>query len=551
MKNTKKILSIFLALIMIISIIPMSSITAFAEDSATSGTCGENLAWTFDESTGTLTISGTGEMNDYSSSNRPWESYEDSIISVYINNGATTIGSYAFYNCNNLANVTIPGSVTTIRYCAFYDCDILASIIIPDSVRTIEFYAFYNCDSLASIIIPDSVITIGDSAFYNTAYYNNSSNWENDVLYINNHLIVARFSLSGSYTIKEGTKRISNYAFFNCDSLTSITIPDSVTTIGSYAFAYCDSLTSVTIGNNVTIIGDSAFDNCVSLTNVTIPDSVTTIGDWTFYSCTSLTSVTIPNSVTTIGDGVFCSCVSLTSITVNSNNEYYSSDEYGVLFNKDKTILIQYPVGNSRTSYTIPNSVTIIGNYAFSGCYSLTNVTIQDSVTIIGDSAFDGCDILTDVYYSGTEEHWNNISIGVYNDTLFNVTIHFLGGENDSSNTGEHEYKYTFSIQSPSRTEIRNKDGIILHANVEGTAPNGSYVRWESSNGNFDKSVDGSNLKIVAKNKGWTTFTAILCDADGNELARDTVDMYSKSGFFDKIGGFFRSLFGTTKVYDA
>lgn len=109
---------------------------------------------------------------------------------------------------------------------------------------------------------------------------------------------------------------------------------------------------------------------------------------------------------------------------------------------------------------------------------------------------------------------------------------------------------FTFSIQQPSRTEIRNKDGIILHANVDGTAPNGSYVKWESSNGNFDKSADGSNLKIVAKNKGWTTFTAILCDADGNELARDTVEMYSKSGFFDKIGGFFRSLFGTTKVYE-
>ncbi len=111
-------------------------------------------------------------------------------------------------------------------------------------------------------------------------------------------------------------------------------------------------------------------------------------------------------------------------------------------------------------------------------------------------------------------------------------------------------YDYTFSIQSPSRTEIRNKDGIILHGVVDGMTPNGSYVKWESSNGNFDKSADGSNLKIIAKNKGYTTFTAILCDADGNELARDSIEMYSKSGFFDKIGGFFRSLFGTTKIYD-
>jgi hypothetical protein len=92
--------------------------------------------------------------------------------------------------------------------------------------------------------------------------------------------------------------------------------------------------------------------------------------------------------------------------------------------------------------------------------------------------------------------------------------------------------------------------GSILGANIEGNVPNGSYVRWESSNGNFDKDADGSKLEIIAKNKGYTTFTAILCDADGNELARDSVEMYSKSGFFDKIGGFFRSLFGATKVYD-
>ena len=116
--------------------------------------------------------------------------------------------------------------------------------------------------------------------------------------------------------------------------------------------------------------------------------------------------------------------------------------------------------------------------------------------------------------------------------------------------TEEPEYNYSFYIRTPSRTEIRNKDGIILHAVVDGTVPNGSYVKWESSNSNFDKSADGSNLKIIAKNKGYTTFTAILCDADGNELARDSVEMYSKSGFFDKIGGFFRSLFGSTKIYE-
>ena len=112
------------------------------------------------------------------------------------------------------------------------------------------------------------------------------------------------------------------------------------------------------------------------------------------------------------------------------------------------------------------------------------------------------------------------------------------------------EYDYTFSIQTPSRTELRNKDGIILHTTVQGNAPEDSYVKWESNNKNFDKYADGSNLEIIAKKKGWTTFTAILCDADGNELARDSVEMYSKSGFFDRIGGLFRSIFRTTKIYE-
>ena len=114
------------------------------------------------------------------------------------------------------------------------------------------------------------------------------------------------------------------------------------------------------------------------------------------------------------------------------------------------------------------------------------------------------------------------------------------------------EYNYTFSIKQPSRTEIRNKDGVILHTIIDGTKPEGAYVVWEKNNNNFSMEKYFKNKEeviVTAENKGYTTFTAILYDADGNELARDSVELYSKSGFFDKIGGFFRSLFGTTKIY--
>jgi hypothetical protein len=158
--------------------------------------------------------------------------------------------------------------VTTIGNNAFYHCTSLQSVTIPDSVTSIGDNAFYHCTSLQSVTIPDGVTSIGGSAFYNTAYYNNGSNWENNVLYIDNYLIKAKTSLSGSYTIKDGTRAIADNAFSGCTNLTSITIPDSVTSIGDYAFSGCTNLTSITIPDSVTSIGDWAFDSCSSLTDM-------------------------------------------------------------------------------------------------------------------------------------------------------------------------------------------------------------------------------------------------------------------------------------------
>ena len=214
-------------------------------------------------------------------------------------------------------------------------------------------------------------------------------------------------------------KEIGDLAFENCYNLTSVVIPDSVTSIGECAFAHCTSLTSVVIPDSVTSIGDLAFYYCDSITSVEIPDSVTSIGEGAFCECSSLTSVSIGNSVTSIGDSAFSLCNSLTSIIVDENNSTYKSID-GNLYTKDGKTLIQYAIGKSDTSFTIPdsvisigegafswctsltsvsigNSVTSIGNYAFDCCYSLTSVVIPDSVTSIGNSAFYSCDSLTSV----------------------------------------------------------------------------------------------------------------------------------------------------------
>ena len=202
--------------------------------------------------------------------------------------------------------------------------------------------------------------------------------------------------LSNEYVNGEGVitfagelTTIGSSAFENCDSLTSVTIPDSVTTIGDWAFYDCDSLTSVTIPDSVTTIGDYAFNWCPSLTSITIPDSVTTIGDWAFSGCTSLTSVTIGDSVTTIGGGAFASCHSLAEFKGK-----FAADGGRCLI-KDNTIIAY--ANASGTTYTIPDSVTTIGFWAFRGCDSLTSVTIPDSVTTIGNNAFYYCSSLTSV----------------------------------------------------------------------------------------------------------------------------------------------------------
>ena len=499
----KRIFSFVLAVLMTVSLLPA---TALAANIVDSGTCGAEVTWTLD-SDGVLTISGTGAMKDYY--NSPWNgsrvksaviaegvtsigSYAfwgcKSLTSVTIPDSVTSIGEYAFNGCSSLTSVTIPDSVTSIGGSAFAGCTSLTSVTIPDSVTSIVGYAFSNCTSLTSVTIPDSVTSIGGAAFLDCTSLTNVMILDS-VTSIGDNVFNGCTSLT-SVTIPDSVTSIGKQAFMYCTSLTGVTIPDSVTSIGEYAFSYCRSLTSVTIPdsvtsigtgafwgckslasvtipNSVTSIGSSAFYKCGSLTSVTIPDSVTSIGYSAFDSCKSLTSVTIPNSVTSIGGGAFASCTSLTGIWVAEGNSRYSSDASGVLFNKDKTTLVQCP--GAFAAYTIPDSVTSIGGSAFAGCTSLTSVTIPDSVTSIVDGVFNGCTSLTsvtipdsvtsiggwafynctsltDVYYAGSEAQWKAISISsTENNDLLTANIHY--------NYVSHTHSYKDVVTAPTCTE--------------------------------------------------------------------------------------------------
>src|SRR6266540_1923465 len=294
----------------------------------------------------------------------------------------TRIGDFAFDNRTNVTSVTIPNSVTSIGVAAFSYCTGLSNVTIGNGVQTIGNGAFGLCSSLSAITV-DAL-----NSFYSSV---------DGVLFNQNRTVLVRCPEGrvGSYTIPNSVTSIGDSAFFSCTSLTSATIPNSVTSIGHSAFVYCASLVSVTIPASVTSIGDSAFDGCTSLTAITVDafnsfyssvDEVLFNNNQTLlirYPEGRVGSYTLPNSVAIIGYGAFRSCASLTSATIPSSVTSIGEAAFYYC--------------SSLTSVTIPNSLTSIGNDAFSGCTSLTSVTIPNSITSIGYRAFASCTSLTSV----------------------------------------------------------------------------------------------------------------------------------------------------------
>ena len=488
--------------------------------------------------------------------------------------GLTSIGEYAFSCCWYLTSITIPSSVTSIGYDAFSSCSRLTGITIPSSVVSISNYAFDYCSGLTNITIPSSVTSIGAYAFRgcsglasikvdsNNPKYDSRSNCNAIIHTSSNQLIVG----CKNTVFLNSVTSIGDGAFDGCTGLTNLTIPSSITYIGSAAFNCCSGLANVKvesgnsqydsrnncnaiiytssnrlvvgckntiIPNSVTTIGDYAFNGCNDLTNLTIPNSVTSIGSYVFDDCSGLTSITIPKSVTSIGIRVFEGCSGLTSMKVESGNSKYDSrNNCNAIIETNSNKLI-----NGCKNTTIPNTVTSIGEDAFSGCNSLTSISIPASIISIGDYAFHNCTGLSKITCFATTPpviYSHTFPSSVTNRAYLYVLAESLNAYHNASYWKNFIYiqeipvlATSISLNQTSAT-LYMGNTLQLIATVLPSATTDKTVSWSSNNTSV--ATVSSNGLVTPKSTGSATIT--VRTEDGSNLTAQcivTVKQYATS----------------------
>ena len=319
--------------------------------------CGTNLTWTLDAS-GVLTVSGIGDMYDYTYDTQPWCSDRASIKKIVVEEGVTSVGDYAFYHCYNATEIDLPASLTAIGHEAFYNCTAVKEIDIPGTITDWENNSFGYCPSLTSFSLAGCETAVPDGAFANCSKLN-------------------------TVTLPEGVTGIGHNAFNNCSALAGIRIPRNVAGIGSSAFRDCAALTDIVIPDACTSIGYNAFDGCAALETVDLGEGVASIDNYAFRNCAKLKSLTLPDSLTTIGENVFYACTGLASVDFGEgirsigNGAFYSC--------------------TSLTELTLPDSLQTIADNGFRDCIKVETVTIGSGIRTIGDAAFGGCTALDTV----------------------------------------------------------------------------------------------------------------------------------------------------------
>ena len=303
---------------------------------------------------------------------------EDNGKSIEVTEGIKEISAEAFKGRRALHHISLPSTLESIGLESFRGCNNIEEMNIPENTVRVGESAFRDCISMKKLEIKNHCIKIGERAFENCA------------------------SLE-EVVLPEGLTEIYGGVFNSCKSLKNIKLPSKLTILGESAFSDCVSLEKLDIPETVTKIDDLAFNGCTSMTKVELHEGLKKIGKSAFKNCRALTNVSLPSTVIGISNAPFRGCESLKSIKVDSKNKNYKSEPNKrdgsdhVLFNKNKSVIIAYPASSREVQYDIPDSVTVISDWAFCECKKLNRITIPDSVHEIGEGAFCNCVLLDEV----------------------------------------------------------------------------------------------------------------------------------------------------------
>ncbi|MBQ8288267.1 MAG: leucine-rich repeat protein [Clostridia bacterium] len=303
---------------------------------------------------------------------------EDNGNSIEVDEGIREISAEAFKGRRALHHIKLPETLESIGLESFRGCTNLKEMEIPEKTLRIGESAFRDCTDMKRLVVKNNCIKIGERAFENCAD-------------------LTDVQLPGGLT------EIYGGVFNSCKSLRRIDLPEKLTILGESAFSDCVVLESINIPATVTKIDDLAFNGCISMTKVELHEGLKKIGKSAFKNCRALTNISLPSTVTNISNAPFRGCESLKSIRVESKNKNYKSEPNKregndhVLFNKNKSVIIAYPASSREVQYDIPDSVTVISDWAFCECKKLNRITIPDSVHEIGEGSFCNCALLDEV----------------------------------------------------------------------------------------------------------------------------------------------------------